>query len=182
MIAVDAGYPKAYLLKSDVLMAMLGKRVAEGSTVRDEIDLLRQNVEVLESGAQRSQDRPGSEQVGSYLEAARAFHSYFNKEPRQPGGVPPAPEPGVTPVQIIRKPKASYTDNARSLGVSGTVRLVVLLGANGTVLNILKIKGIGYGLDEQAIRAARQIRFVPKTKDGKPVSSVVTIEYGFSVY
>lgn len=178
ILAIDIGFPKAYLLKSDVLMATLGKRVSGGSAIRDELDLLRQNVEVLEGGLDKSQKRPGSEQVETYLEAARAFYAHFSKEPP----ISAAPEAGVTPFRFISKPKAVYTDNARAAGISGAVRLVVLLGANGQVLHILKLKGIGFGLDEQAIRAAQQIRFEPKKKDGIPVSTVVTIEYTFSVY
>lgn len=42
--------------------------------------------------------------------------------------------------------------------------------------------GLGYGLDELAFKAARRIVFQPKMKDGKPVSTVVTLEYGFSIY
>jgi TonB family protein len=180
ILALDPGFPQAYLLKSDVLMAQLGKRVASGSTIRGEIDLLKQNVELLESGLQRSQNRPGMQLLEESLEAARAFHAHFARDRSVDPGV--SPEPGVTPLRLISKPKATYTDNARSAGVSGSVRLVLLMGANGRILHILKLKGLGYGLDEQAIRAAKQIRFEPKMKDGKPVTTVITLEYGFQVY
>ncbi|MEJ7849191.1 MAG: energy transducer TonB [Pyrinomonadaceae bacterium] len=83
---------------------------------------------------------------------------------------------------MLTKPRAVYTDNARSAGKSGIVRLALLLGADGKIKHILKIKGIGYGLDEQAINAARKITFEPKMKDGKQVSTVVTVEYGFTIY
>lgn len=182
LLTFDSEFPQAYLLRSDVLMAQLGRRVAGGSTIRDEIELLRQNVDQLEIGLQKSQKRAGAQLLEESLEAARAFYAYFSKERPVKSDASLDPEPGVTPVRIISKPKASYTDNARAAGVSGSVRLVLLLGANGRILHILKLKGLGYGLDEQAIRAAKQIKFEPKMKDGKPVSTVITLEYGFQIY
>lgn len=117
------------------------------------------------------------------MEAAKVFfYDYYSKDKTIKNGVTPAPEPGVTPFKILTKPQASYTDNARAAGITGTVRLAVLLGANGKVQNILKLSGAGYGLDEQAFDAARKIKFEPKMKDGKPVSTVVIIEYAFSIY
>ena len=41
---------------------------------------------------------------------------------------------------------------------------------------------LGYGLPEQAIAAARQIKFTPAVKDGHPVSVQVVLEYYFSLY
>jgi len=38
------------------------------------------------------------------------------------------------------------------------------------------------GLTEQAIAAARQIKFVPATRDGQPITVTKIIEYNFSIY
>jgi hypothetical protein len=38
------------------------------------------------------------------------------------------------------------------------------------------------GLTEQAIEAARDIEFKPASKDGRPVSQYVTVEYNFNIY
>ena len=38
----------------------------------------------------------------------------------------------------------------------------------GQVTNISAVSGLPYGLTERAIAAARQIKFVPATKDGTP--------------
>jgi TonB family protein len=66
--------------------------------------------------------------------------------------------------------------------VTGTIRLLVGFAADSKVKHILVVKPLGYGLDEEAVRAARQIKFIPSAKDGKPISVVKTIEYSFSIY
>jgi len=38
------------------------------------------------------------------------------------------------------------------------------------------------GLTEKAIAAARQIRFVPATRNGQPVSMYMQLEYNFNLY
>lgn len=87
-----------------------------------------------------------------------------------------------TKVQLLAKPKPSYTDSARQNNVQGTVRLRVVFSADGSVGNVSPIQGLSHGLTEQAIAAARRINFVPARKDGRPVSVAVTVEYNFSVY
>jgi TonB family protein len=182
ILAGSPADPLGYVLKSDVLVAMLGNRVSAGSTVKRELDLLRQSVELLEEGVKNTSGRPNRTGLEQKLEGMRAFYAYYSRERPDPSAGPPAPEPGVTPVKILSKPRARYTDSARSAGVQGAIRLAVLLGANGTILHILKLKGLGYGLDEQAYNAARQIVFTPKMKDGVPVSTVAVFEYTFSIY
>lgn len=83
---------------------------------------------------------------------------------------------------IISKPEPGFTETARKNNITGTVRLRMVLSANGQVSNISVVKGLPDGLTEKAIAAARQIRFQPATKDGRPVSQYVTVEYNFNIY
>jgi tetratricopeptide (TPR) repeat protein len=182
MIEMNKTDALGYVLKSDALVAQLGNRVSAGSNVKSEINLLRQSVETLEEGIKNTSGRPNRTGLEQKLEGMRAFYGYYSKERPEPSAGPQAPEPGVTPVRIISKPRATYTDSARSANVQGTIRVAALLGANGAVLHVLKLKGLGYGLDEHAINAARQIVFGPKMKDGVPVSTVAVFEYTFSIY
>jgi hypothetical protein len=41
------------------------------------------------------------------------------------------------------------------------------------------VKSIGYGLDENAIRAVSHYTFEPAMKDGKPVAVPISIEVSF---
>ena len=116
------------------------------------------------------------------LEGMRAFYNYYDRSRMVPPGTVAPIDPGITPLKILTKPRAHYTDNARGANAQGTIRIAVLFGANGRIQHILMIKRIGYGLDEEAIRAARQIEFEPQTKAGKPVSVVKLLEYNFRIY
>jgi TonB family protein len=85
---------------------------------------------------------------------------------------------------ITSKPRPIYTDSARQNNVQGTVQVQVVLDRSGTVGTIKAVSGsdLGYGLPEQAIAAARKIKFTPAVKDGRAVSVQVTLEYYFSIY
>jgi len=99
------------------------------------------------------------------------------------GGPPPTTRSSVTtPLQIISKPKATYTDAARTNNVQGSVRLKITLLANGSVGSITPVTRLPHGLTEQAIAAARNIRFKPKMINGVAQSVVVTFDYGFNIY
>ncbi|HZF40058.1 MAG TPA: energy transducer TonB [Blastocatellia bacterium] len=49
-------------------------------------------------------------------------------------------------------------------------------------LKKLIIQGLDHGLTEQAIEAARKIRFTPAMRDGKPVSVIGSLEFTFDLY
>lgn len=98
------------------------------------------------------------------------------------GGPPPRVAGVTSPVKILSKPQAKYNDAGRTNGVQGSVRLKVTLLANGSVGSITPVTRLPHGLTEQAIAAARQIRFEPAKQNGIPVSRTVTIDYTFSIY
>ena len=98
------------------------------------------------------------------------------------GGGPPPPMAVTSPLKVLSKPRAQYTDSARTNNVQGVVRLKITLMANGSVGNITPLNSLPYGLTEQAIAAARQIRFEPRKVNGTPQPSIVTFEYSFTIY
>lgn len=91
-------------------------------------------------------------------------------------------EGGNRPFVITAKPRAEYTDLARTNNIEGSVLLKVSLLANGEVGGIKVIRSLPDGLTEQAIKAARQIEFEPKQVSGRSVSIVKTFEYKFDIY
>jgi len=84
--------------------------------------------------------------------------------------------------QILSKPEAQFTEEARKNNTQGTVRLRALLSSNGRVSDIRPINQLPYGLTEKAIEAARKMEFKPSMKNGHPVSVYVVLEYGFNLY
>lgn len=88
----------------------------------------------------------------------------------------------TTKARVLSKPEPSFTEEARRNQLTGTVVLRCIFGANGKVFGFRVVSGLPDGLTERAIQAARKIRFVPATKDGRPVSMWVQLEYNFNLY
>jgi TonB family protein len=85
------------------------------------------------------------------------------------------------PVEILFKPKPAYTDEARTKKIEGEVLLKVLFTASGEVKVLQVERGLGFGLDESAEAAARQIRFHPAQEDGQPVDSPAIVHIKFAM-
>ena len=83
--------------------------------------------------------------------------------------------------RLLTKPEPSYTKDARKNDISGIVVLICVFAKNGEVQNIRVVSGLPYGLTEQAIQAARKIKFTPAMKEGKPVSMWMQLEYNFNL-
>ena len=99
------------------------------------------------------------------------------------GTPPPAIPKGVTTaLKIISKPRATYTDAARTNNVQGSVLVKVTLLASGQIGTVTAVRGLPHGLTERAIAAARQIKFEPKKINGIPQTTIVTFDYGFNIY
>ncbi|MBA3255209.1 MAG: energy transducer TonB [Pyrinomonadaceae bacterium] len=84
--------------------------------------------------------------------------------------------------RVLSKPEPQYTEEARKNQITGTVVLRAVFTSGGQVTNIRSVSGLPFGLTERAIAAARQIRFSPATKDGRPVSMYIQLEYNFNLY
>ena len=93
---------------------------------------------------------------------------------------PTKPTPSVErPVEVTYKPAPAYTEEARARHVEGEVLLDVEFTAGGKVRILRVVRGLGYGLDEMAQRAAEQIRFKPATSNGTPVDTRATLTIVF---
>ena len=89
-------------------------------------------------------------------------------------------KPNDTPVKILDKPKAPRTDGQDCS--QGKVVLSVQFLDSGEIGEISVISGLTKSLTNSSIEAARKIKFVPATKNGKPVSVTKPVEYVFTVY
>jgi TonB family protein len=88
----------------------------------------------------------------------------------------------TTKVRVLEKPEPAYTARAKETGVVGTVVLRAIFSADGTVKHILVLSGVPYGLTQQAVSAAKRIRFEPATLNGNKVSTFMQLEYNFNLY
>ena len=105
-----------------------------------------------------------------------------NNPPPPPPPSKPKPPAVTTAMKIVAKPRANYTDTARQNQVQGTVTLRVTFLANGQIGSISPVSGLPYGLTEQAIAAARSIKFEPQMVNGEPKSVTKQVQYSFTIY
>jgi protein TonB len=99
------------------------------------------------------------------------------------GGGVYRPGSGVTLPRVLREVKPQYTSDAMRAKVQGTVLLQCVVKPDGSVGDVQVVRSLdsAFGLDQEAIRAARQWRFAPGTRLGEPVPVLVTIELTFTL-
>jgi TonB family protein len=90
---------------------------------------------------------------------------------------------GLTLPRVMREQKPRYTKEAMQAKIGGTVVLELVVRADGTVGDVRVLRSLDqtYGLDEQAVRAVKEWRFAPGTRDGKPVPVIVEVEMTFTL-
>ncbi len=85
----------------------------------------------------------------------------------------------ITLPRIYKILYPGYTLEALRYKVEGAVRVEVLFGSDGAIQHALVARGLGFGLDEQALKAARGIEFKPGEVGGKPVSMWMGVDLLF---
>jgi protein TonB len=93
------------------------------------------------------------------------------------------PKDGVTLPAPVRSVKPAYTAAAMDARIEGAVELAVVVLDDGKVGEVTVTQSLDkeYGLDTQAVEAARQWLFKPGTKDGKPVAVRVALQMTFTL-
>jgi len=86
---------------------------------------------------------------------------------------------GVSAPVLLTKVEPQYTEEARLAKYQGTVIVSVDIDANGLAQNMKVVRGLGLGLDEQALKAIAQWTFRPGMANGQPVPVMATIEVNF---
>ncbi len=81
----------------------------------------------------------------------------------------------------LNRPRPNYTEEARKNKIQGVIRARVLISADGAVKNVRIVRHLPDGLDEEAIRAAYQLRFKPAMKNGQPVAFWQAIDIEFNL-
>jgi TonB family protein len=131
--------------------------------------------------------------VRIYVRRDAMWQLISHRTVREANGPPPAsttgfpgayrPGDGVTLPRVISEAKPQYTADAMRAKVQGSVLLECVVETDGTVGEVHLIRSLDResGLDESAIRAAKQWRFTPGTRDGQPVPVIITIQMAFTL-
>jgi TonB family protein len=93
------------------------------------------------------------------------------------------PGNGIVVPRVLHEERPQYTAAAMREKIEGTVLAEGVVGTDGAVTDARIVRSLDskFGLDEQAIVAARKWRFAPVTKNGESENMVVTIELTFEL-
>lgn len=72
-----------------------------------------------------------------------------------------------------------YTMQARQAEIEGVVRVEVTVDEAGRVISARVVSGLGYGLDESALAAAKASVFEPASRCGKAIVGTVVLPFRF---
>jgi TonB family protein len=87
----------------------------------------------------------------------------------------------VQPIEITFKPRAEYTPEGRALKIEGEVIVAVIFKANGEIVVQNVVQGLGHGLDEMAMKAAKQIKYKPAISNSQPVDFPAKVHIEFQL-
>lgn len=85
---------------------------------------------------------------------------------------------GRSDPKALRLPTPIYPEFARSTGISGMVRVEIVIDENGKVTSAHALSGPAQ-LHQAAVNAALRAQFSPATRAGKPVKITAVIGYNF---
>jgi TonB family protein len=113
------------------------------------------------------------QEVSTLRKRLKAIDSLSQARPEK------AVENTFIPPKIHRVPRAIYTDEARRNRIEGKVKVEVLLGSDGMISQVIVAQGLGFGLDEEAVIAAKAIQYTPGMNNDKPVSVWLGVQFLF---
>jgi TonB family protein len=91
------------------------------------------------------------------------------------------PGDGVSAPVLVKEVKPRYTPEAKDAKIQGVVTLECVVNTDGAIGDVEVTTSLDAGLDQEAIKAVKQWRFKPGTKDGKPVPVLITLEMTFTL-
>ena len=99
------------------------------------------------------------------------------------GGGAYRPGSGITLPTVLREVKPAYTADAMRAKVQGSVWLECIVMPDGSVGDVKVTRSLDpiFGLDQEAIKAAKMWRFRPGMRQGDPVPVIITIELTFTL-
>jgi len=96
------------------------------------------------------------------------------------GNAPPAA--GIILPKLISYCRPLYTDEALQRRIEGVVTVLAEFDMAGNFKPVRVVKGLGFGLDENAIAALAKWRFTPANRYGERISVVTQIDIDFTLY
>ncbi|HKQ90076.1 MAG TPA: tetratricopeptide repeat protein [Blastocatellia bacterium] len=193
-LKIKPDYPRALLLKTEALMGMFVQERDKWNKSLDQRErnklsseagglverppyysLLKPASESLEAYLKLTQERSEQTSLSERLEAIRFYVRWAEGSEKSVAPMTRALRP-----TIHYREAAPYTEAARDAGIRGIVVLMAVFAYDATIKHIMAIQGLSHGLTEEAIAAARKIKFTPAMGDGKPISVTGALEFTFN--
>jgi TonB family protein len=130
---------------------------------------------------------PGGMAIAAAAPGAAADTAARPKPGDAPKGVLPKPrsDDDCTEAEVKPKPlsvpQGTYTAAAQAAGIEGKVRLKLQIDESGNVLSVTVVQGLGSGLDESAIAAAKRGKFAPAQRCGRSVPGSTVFSMRFAL-
>ncbi|HEY7180618.1 MAG TPA: energy transducer TonB [Blastocatellia bacterium] len=109
-------------------------------------------------------------EIEGVAEERRPLIEIFSDDPSDQGMERPV---------FYQRLKPDYTEQADLMGITATVELEVVFGADGKVGDVRVTRWAGFGLDESATATVHQLTFKPARRDGKDVTIRALVRYNF---
>jgi protein TonB len=99
------------------------------------------------------------------------------------GGGSPGPGGEIAPV-LVRQVRPNYTQAGMLARAQGVMRVEAVVLPDGTVGDVRIVGGFEppFGLDQEALNAVRQWRFLPGRRQGRATPMLVSIELTFTLH
>ena len=89
---------------------------------------------------------------------------------------------GIVAPRVIKAARPTYPPEAMRAKVQGRVLLEAVVQADGTVGEVRVMRSLDrtFGVDAAAVKAVKEMRFAPATKDGVAVPVLTSMELSFA--
>jgi len=108
-------------------------------------------------------------------------HSTSPIEPGRPDQGAIHIDKSVTPPVLLYSVQPEFSKKARKAKFGGKVQVYLWVEKDGLPSHVRVIRGVGMGLDENAVTAISQYRFKPAMQNGKPVVVDIYIDVNFII-
>jgi TonB family protein len=188
-LKLNPAFASAHYLKGQTLLGLSDQALTNSRNETPEVRSMlaekadarfKEATQTLEAFMRLAPNAPEIPKLREELQQMRLFREAV--DPSNPNRSVFAAREVTARAKITSKPEPLYTVRARRNQTTGTVRLRIVLGADGTVGHIYPTRTLPDGLTEASIAAARKIKFIPAMRDGRLVSQFVTIEYNFNIF
>lgn len=176
--------PQQPTIKNLVPVVVDDKKALEESDVPNQDDLKdkvigTENIKGDPDAALPNLDDLATDKGGEVVTSAVVkpeIYTYVEQMPQLPGGG------GQAAIVAAIQKQVKYSRQALSNGVEGKIFASFTVNPQGEVTDVKIVKGLGFGLDEETLRAIKTLpRFIPGKQNGREVSVSFTVPISYRI-